>query len=274
MTTQHLERPGGTIAYDDSGGDGELVVMLPGMGALRSEYRALAPVLREAGYRTVTADLRGHGDSSASWSSYTLTDVGEDLLALIDHLDAGPAHAVGTSFSPGSMVWAAAERPEIFRSLVLIGAFVRDPKTTALQRLMMATLFGGPWRVAAWVAYYRTLYPTRQPDDLDAYLRSLKANLREPGRISAVKAMAVAPKSASAERLDRVDTPSLVVMGTKDPDWPDAVAEARFIAERLSAELLLVEGAGHYPQTEMPDTVAPAVVDFLASVTPAPSSAR
>jgi pimeloyl-ACP methyl ester carboxylesterase len=63
-------------------------------------------------------------------------------------------------------------------------------------------------------------------------------------------------------------------MGTKDPDWSDPEAEARFIAEALSAELVLVEGAGHYPQTEMPEQVTPAIVDFLARVRAPEASAN
>jgi pimeloyl-ACP methyl ester carboxylesterase len=82
------------------------------------------------------------------------------------------------------------------------------------------------------------------------------------------------PKTASEERLSLVKAPVLVVMGTKDPDWPDPEAEARFVVEALSeapvSELALVEGAGHYPQTEMPEQVTPAILDFLARVrTPA-----
>jgi pimeloyl-ACP methyl ester carboxylesterase len=48
--------------------------------------------------------------------------------------------------------------------------------------------------------------------------------------------------------------------------WPDPEAEARFISEAPSAELVLVEDAGHYPQTEMPEQVTPAMLDFLARV--------
>ncbi len=60
MEPRFFKRPEGTIAYDDSQEDGQVVIMWPGMGALRSEYRYLAPALVEAGYRVVTADLRGH----------------------------------------------------------------------------------------------------------------------------------------------------------------------------------------------------------------------
>jgi pimeloyl-ACP methyl ester carboxylesterase len=266
MQTKFFERPEGIIAYDDSQGDGELVVMWPGMGALRAEYRYLAPELADAGYRVVSADLRGHGESSVGWSEYTIPAVAEDMLALIEHLDAGPAHLVGTSFTPGSAVWAAAERPEVIRSLILISAFVRGQPPNLAQSLAQAVLLNGPWKVPAWGMYYKTLYPTCQPDDFDAYIARLKANLREPGRFAALTGLAAAPKTPSEERLGRVKVPVLVVMGTQDPDWPDPEAEARFIADALSGELVLVEGAGHYPQTEMPEQVAPAVLDFLGRV--------
>ena len=57
MQTLYFERPEGTLAYSVDGAGGELVLMLPGMGALRSEYRYLAPRLGEAGYRALSVDL-------------------------------------------------------------------------------------------------------------------------------------------------------------------------------------------------------------------------
>ena len=266
MRTQYLHRPQGKIAYDDSEIGGELVIMLPGIGALRSEYRYLAPAVQQAGYRVVTADLRGHGESDATFSDYSLTAVGEDILALIDHLDAGPAHLIGTSFSPGAAVYAAAERPGAIRSLVLIGPFVRDPQMSSLQKLMTALMFGGPWKVSAWGSYYKSLYPSQQPPDFDQYINQLKDTLRQPGKSEAFKTMAMTPRVESEKRLQRVHTPALVVMGTKDPDWPDPAAEAAWIATQLDAETLLVEGAGHYPQTEMPEQTNPHIIRFLGRV--------
>ena len=43
LETEFFTRPEGTIAYDDNHAEGELVILLPGIGALRSEYRFLAP---------------------------------------------------------------------------------------------------------------------------------------------------------------------------------------------------------------------------------------
>jgi pimeloyl-ACP methyl ester carboxylesterase len=65
-----------------------------------------------------------------------------------------------------------------------------------------------------------------------------------------------------------VHAPALVIMGSKDPDFPDPTAEARFTAEHLGgpAEVVMVEGVGHYPQAEAVDEVAPAIAGFVAKL--------
>jgi pimeloyl-ACP methyl ester carboxylesterase len=272
VQTQFFARPEGTLAYSDYGGSGELVLMLPGMGALRSEYRYLAPQLSAAGFRAVTVDLRGHGESSVPWQAYDIPSVGRDILALIEYLDAGPAHVIATSFSPGAAVWAAAERPEALRSLVLIGAFVRPVKLNAFMSAGAWLLMHNPWRVRAWGKYYGTLYPTHKPADFEDYMRQLMANMAQPGRFDAAVALAECSREPSAERLKDVQAPVLVIMGSKDPDFPDPVAEGKYVAEQTGGTLALVEGAGHYPQTEMPEKTAPTIVDFLKRAASPPAA--
>jgi pimeloyl-ACP methyl ester carboxylesterase len=263
VETQYFERPEGTLAYSDLGGDGELVLMVPGMGALRSEYRFLAPKLGEAGYRAVAVDLRGHGESSVPWAAYDVPSVGNDILALIEYLDAGPAHVIGTSFAAGAAVWAAAERPDGIRSLVLVGAFVRTATINPIMKALFWLTVNNPWRVRAWARYYGTLYPTRKPADFKEYVSRLKKNMDEPGRFSAATAIGNSSRQPSAERLRRVKAPTLVIMGTRDPDFPDPVAEGAFVAEQTGGTLELIDGAGHYPQTEMPEKTVPLIVEFL-----------
>lgn len=88
-------------------------------------------------------------------------------------------------------------------------------------------------------------------------------NLTQPGRFRAATALAFSSRQPSDERLKRVKAPTLVIMGTKDPDFPDPAAEGRYIAEQTGGDLALIEGAGHYPQTEMPEKTTPIVIDFL-----------
>ena len=63
-----------------------------------------------------------------------------------------------------------------------------------------------------------------------------------------------------------VKCPALVVMGEKDPDFPDPAAEAAWVAGRLDAQTLLVPAAGHYPQAEDPDAVNPVLSGFCRQV--------
>jgi pimeloyl-ACP methyl ester carboxylesterase len=262
-------RPGGRLAYDVTG-EGPLVLASPGLGDLRSTYRFLVPELVAAGYRVATVDLRGHGGSSTGWPGYSETDVAGDLLALIEHLG-GPAVLVGNSHSGGAAVVAAAQRPDLVHSLVLSGAFVRTVPQSVPQRIAIWLITRTPLGRPMWGAYVPFLYPGRKPDDFPAYLAALKANLREPGRFAAVTAMARSGHDAAETALPAVTAPALVIMGTADPDFPDPAAEARLTADRLGgpADVLMVDGAGHYPHAERPDVVSPAVRAFLAATRPA-----
>ena len=93
--TTYLVRPEGRVAYDVSG-QGPLVVLVPGMGDLRGAYRFLAPQLREAGYRVACTELRGHGDSDATFSSYGDVETADDVVALdVPPGDRDPAGRAG-----------------------------------------------------------------------------------------------------------------------------------------------------------------------------------
>ncbi len=266
MDTQYLDQPAGRLAYDDSGGSGPLVVGVPGMGDLRAEYRFLVPQLAEAGCRVATLDVRGHGETSARWADYSVGAVGKDIVALLRTLDAGPAVVVGTSMAAGAALCAAADAPEAVAGRVLSGPFVRDMQPAWQRRLMYNLLFSRPWGLSVWARYYASLYPSAKPADFAAYTAHQQANLREPGRLEALRAMMVASKQASAAALAQVKTPTLVVMGTRDPDFPDPAAEARRVAEALGGTVQMIEGAGHYPHAERPDLTGPAIAAFVHQV--------
>ena len=263
-TTKLLERPGGRISYEDGGGDGPLVIAAPGMGDVRGVYRHIGPKLTDAGLRLVTMDLRGMGESSVGWDDLSDAAVASDYLALIDELDAGPAILIGNSLSCASAVIAATDAPDKVAGIILIGPFVRVVPTKWWQKAAFAATLAPPWGRSAWVAYYRkNLYPGPKPTDHDEYVAALSQNLSEPGRFASFRGLAFNSHAESGRRLTKVTQPALVIMGTADPDFPDAIAEADQLGDLMGAEVLLVEGSGHYPQADDPDRVAPAIIDFV-----------
>lgn len=266
-TLQHLSRPEGRIGYDVTG-DGPLVVLVPGMGDLRSTYRHLVPALVTAGYRVVSTDLRGHGDSDPTFSRYGDAATGSDLVALVEELGAGAQGAVivGNSMGAGAAVWAAAERADLVRGLVLVGPFVRDGKVSAIQRVLLRVAMTPLWAAASWKSYLPKLYAGRRPDDFDAHRDAIVASLKGPGRAKAFSLTTRISHAEAEARLGSVHAPTLVVMGELDPDFPSPAAEAAWIAEQLHGTVVMVPEAGHYPQSQRPDVMGAAVLDFLGSL--------
>ncbi len=261
--TQFLKLPDGQIAYDDTGGTGPLVICVPGLGDMRQQYRLLAPKLAAAGFRVVTMDLPGQGESSVDWPAYSPAIVGADIVAMIHHLGARKAFVIGNSMAGGSAVWAAAEIPDQVAGIVMIDPFTRQIPTSSFLLAFLKVAMLRPWGPSFWSMYYGSLYKTAPPADLDSYRAALVANLKQPGRIEATKALIFASQGPCEARIPNVHAPVLVVMGTKDSDFSDPAAEADWVATHLHGKKLMVDGAGHYPHVEYPDIVAPAVIDFI-----------
>jgi pimeloyl-ACP methyl ester carboxylesterase len=254
-----------SIAYDVSG-SGPLVVLVPGMGDLRSTYRFLTPQLVSAGFTVVTTDLRGHGDSDATFATYGSEATATDLEALLHELGE-PATIVGNSMAAGSAVIVAAENPDLVSGLVLVGPFVRPPQTSAFALAFFRLLMARPWAAAAWNAYLPTLYAGTKPVDFATYRKAIAAALKRPGYTRAFSLTTRVDHSRAGASLAAVTAPTLVVMGEKDPDFTNPEGEASWIAETLHGSAIMIPEAGHYPHSQQPDLVASAIQEFLMNVT-------
>jgi len=267
--TQYLEiaqADGSTrrIAYDDRG-TGPLVVLAPGMGVMRSSFRFLAPLLLDAGYRVVTTDYRGFGESDTGWDEYSSEATGRDLIALLRHLNAGPALLYGDSWAGAASVHVAADAPELLRGVVLAGAFVRDLPAPNPVAKLIAWLVTKPMVTRQlWMAWVPRMYP-KPPADFAEFKAAINANFKEPGRTAVFAKMSASTHAAAEAKLPKAAAggiPALVVMGTADADFPDPVAEANHTGAALNAPVALVTGVGHHPHEEEPQRVAELLIGF------------
>jgi pimeloyl-ACP methyl ester carboxylesterase len=262
--TSYLDRPGGRICYDVAGA-GPLVVLVPGMGDLRSAYRFLAPALRAAGYRVACTDLRGHGDSDATFPSYGDEETAGDVAALISELGS-PAVIVGNSMAAGSAVLAAAGPPGLVSGLVLVGPFVRNPAVGTGRRVLLRVAMAPLWAAISWKSYLPKLYAGRRPADFGEYRDQVVASLRRPGYARAFSLTTRTSHASAQARLAEITVPALIVMGEQDPDFPAPRTEADWIASALRGQVVMVPEAGHYPQSQRPDITTAAVLRFLATL--------
>lgn len=271
--TEYLSTAGGTLAYDLAG-EGPLVVLAHGMGDSRHSYRFVVPALVAAGYRVANVDLRGCGDSSLDWDGYSRTDIAGDLVAVVRHLG-GPAVLMGQSISGGAATIAAATAPDVISGVIELAPFTRAQSVAVGGLLRVKRYRTGSTRLgtvmylgsrSAWRKYLDLAYPTK-PADWAAELGRIDAKMAEPGRMQALQAMCKSAPTDAGAQLPNVACPVLVVEGGLDPDWADPRAEGEKILADLPAglgELVVLEGAGHYPHAQLPDEVVALALPFLA----------
>ena len=116
------------------------------------------------------------------------------------------------------------------------------------------------------MAYFPTFYPTRRDADYTEHRAAVAAGLARPGHLRAFRATTRLSHDPAEAVLDQVHTEVLVVMGTKDPDFPDQQAEADFITAHLGGRIAMIPGAGHYPQNEFPELTTPEIVRFALGI--------
>jgi pimeloyl-ACP methyl ester carboxylesterase len=270
MPTQYLALPDGQIAFDDQG-QGPLILCVPAGGDLRSEYRFLTPQFIATGYRVVTMDLRGQGESSVRWPAYTDAALASDMLALIRHLQTGPAVIVATSKATGGALRAAVDAPELVSGLVLMGIMVAAPRSPALAHLMTWFLLNPLWGRTLYNLYFPKLYPKARPADFEEHRGRVMAMLKEPGRLRALRLLFSESSGATYARHAQVQAPVLILMGSRDPDVKHPEQEAQTLGRRLPhATVQIIDGAGHHLAAEAPAVVGPRMLTFLARIEQAP----
>ncbi|GAC1511153.1 MAG: alpha/beta hydrolase [Steroidobacteraceae bacterium] len=243
---------GGQLRYFVSG-EGQPVVFIHGLGLDASMWQPQWQVLQNE-FRVIRYDLRGFGGSSLPAGSYSHSD---DLLALLEFLDARPAHLVGLSMGGHLALRFALEQPAAARSLSLIDSALEGHSwSEAWTRRMSAILSAassGEVHAAKqlWLAH-ELFAPARREPQLAAALAAMVERYStwhwqnsDPVRKAQRKAI---------DALAGVTCPTLVIVGELDlPDFQ--VIARRLAADIPRAALHSVAGAGHMANMEAPAAV-------------------
>lgn len=264
--TRHLDRPEGRLAYSVAG-TGPLVVLSPGMGDLRDVFRDVVGPLVAAGHRVASVDLRGHGDSSTTFTEHGVRATADDLVALVAALG-GPAVLVGHSISAGAAALVAAEHPELVSALALLDPHLQVSPGGLMVRLQTQVI-RRPFGARLWTSYYRSLHKGRTADWCPAHVAAVHTALRDAGRMRSFGALARALVSSPvAIPLDRITAPTLVLHGEQDPEFADPAGELAYALDHLTGTHpvgAIVPDAGHYPHSQRPDVVVPALLELLSA---------
>lgn len=264
-----VERDGQVLA-GEAVGEGPAIVLLHGITASRRYVVHGSKVLPRRGFRAISFDARGHGESSpAPAGAYTYQEMVGDLAAVID-TQAGEGRLVAAGHSMGAHTAAsfALEHAERLAGLVLIGpAYGGIPPAEEVLR-HWDELADGLERDG--VEGFLRVYEGHglDPEWRDTLIRITRERLvthRHPEAVA--QAMREVPRSQPFEVMDELeflDLPALVVAShdEADPGHPYAVAEA--YAERLPNARLVSEREGESPLAWQGGKLSREVASFCA----------
>jgi len=250
-------------SYYELIGEGEPLLLIPGLGGTCRVWDAIAPELA-AQFSLILVDNRGIGRSVARHKPRTLADYGADLVELLDELQLDRAHVLGLSLGGIIAQRFAADHPSRVDRLVLVSCAHRF---TAYLR-GMASLLGHSLRRFPRRVFVQTMELLgTAPLYLDANEQEIESLVGQRCREDLhARAMAVQLRCLLRSEVDpdefRISAPTLVVAGEHDALIPNCYA--RLMAERIpGSRFVLVPGAGHNPMVEVPQAVLPQIAQFL-----------
>jgi thioesterase CepJ len=261
-----------TIAYDVFGPpDGEPVVLFCGLSQPAGAWQlAMVPALTGAGYRVVTFDNRGVAPSSSPPAPYTIDEMVDDTVGLLDHLDMTAVRVAGYSMGGWIAETLAFRHPERVTAAVFIGscnvgtswekAITTVERDLALLDAPLPPLFN-----AVETMRYLPNHDLQNDDTVDLWLSLIGAlePWPNPGRLGQYEAALTWSLDVDrSQRWPSLSVPCLVLAFEHDVDSPPA--RARQAAAIIpGCRVVEVAGASHLGVFTHSEEVATIVADFF-----------
>jgi 3-oxoadipate enol-lactonase len=263
----HADVNGHRIHYVRQG-SGEPLLLIQGLSGNHLHWGDEFLGLLDEDFELIAPDNRGIGHSSRTSDPFTIADMADDAVELLDALEIESAHVMGISMGGMTAQEIALRHPERVRTLTLgctyaggEGSSLTDPQV--IERLA-ELLMTGRTEEALRVGFSYNVSSDFASDPRNFELiKRVAEELPGSLEILMLQVQAVAGHDTS-QRLGEISVPTLVIHGTEDQMLP--VANARHIAERIpGARLEVMDGVGHAFWWERPERSAELVRELAAT---------
>jgi pimeloyl-ACP methyl ester carboxylesterase len=284
-----VQANGITVEYEETGPpDAPVILLVMGLGMqLIAWPQSFCNGLAAQGFRVIRFDNRDVGHSTpmpvASLAMtammaralfrlpvrppYTLIDMANDAIGLLDALGIPRAHVVGASMGGMIAQLLAIEHPERVKSLTSIMSTTGDrrlpgPKAKVLRALLRPRPRNKAVAVRRGMELFRLIggsgFPPTDAELREKVERAVQRSYRPDAVLRQLIAIQAAPSREQALR--RLRVPTLVLHGSDDPLVPMAGGEAT-AANIPEARLRIIPGMGHF----LPEALVPLLVDEIAA---------
>jgi 3-oxoadipate enol-lactonase len=240
--------------------DAPLLVLLNSLGSNLRMWDMVLPVFEER-FRVLRSDTRGHGQSEVGAESFTIEQLGRDVLSLMDAVQAERASFCGVSLGGLVGLWLGIHAPYRVEKLILANTAAKiGTKGVWEQRIDTVNAIGmAALATATLERWFTPGYRNKHPEEMERIRGMIAAT--DPRGYTAC--CAVLRDTDLRGDVAQVKAASLVITGTHDPATPPADGLALHAAIQHSNYVEL--NASHMPVWERADEFARAVVEHLTA---------
>ncbi|TWD82786.1 3-oxoadipate enol-lactonase [Kribbella amoyensis] len=250
------------LHHEMTGPEGAPVVLLgSSLGTTHAMWAPQVEALSER-FRVVAFDHRGHGDSETPDGPYTLADLGNDVLELLDTLDEQQASYVGISLGGAVGLWLAENAPDRFHRFALLCPPADPAANAAMWTERAAQVRAEGTKAIAEATLGRWFLPEHAEShqaEVEAIRDQLLGTSAE-GYAACCEALATADLTAD---LGKITAPVLLVTTEQDASIPPETVIP--LAGRIAgAHLEIIENAAHLVTYSHPETINPLLLTHLS----------
>lgn len=211
-------------------------------------------------YFVICYDTRGHGASSAPQGPYTLQQLGQDVINLLNHLNIQKATFCGISMGGLTGQWLAINKPERFSYVIVCNTAAKIGQEQAwLERAALVREQGlQPIASTAGGRWFTDKFIQSNAAEVEKLQNSLAAGSAE-GYASCCEALA---KADLREQLKDITVPVLVIAGQQDP--VTTVTDGQFMVEHILNSQMFEINASHISNIEQPEQFNHLLQSFLS----------
>ncbi|QIC65158.1 3-oxoadipate enol-lactonase [Acinetobacter schindleri] len=204
-------------------------------------------------------DTRGHGGSEAPQGPYTIDQLGQDVVNLLDHLNIEKAAFCGISMGGLTGQWLAINRPERFNQVIVCNTAAKIGQEKAwLERATLVREQGlTPIASTAAGRWFTEAFVQSNPDIITKLSNDLGTGSPE-GYASCCEALA---KADLREQLKQVKIPVFIIAGQQDP--VTTIEDGLFIQKQIFNSQLFNINASHISNLEQPEDFNNTIINFL-----------
>lgn len=229
------------------------------LGTDHRMWQAQAEHLRERFY-VIRYDTRGHGGSASPAGPYSLQQLAEDALGLLDFLGIATAHFCGLSMGGVTGQWLGIHAAGRISKLILANTAAKVGDSTAWQQRADMVRTNGLGSIADSAAsrWFTPDFVSRMPDQVSALTEHLRQE-NPSGYAACCEALASADLR---QQIQAITPQTLIIAGNADP--VTTVADAVFMQQQIPDARIAVLEASHISNIEAESAFNQALLAFLS----------